>query len=185
MTNGTKELHVTSINNEYIPGLTSAWQKVLEEAAIMCLEDQQHKTGALMKVDGEYQETYNILWPYNTTETMRRCYQDEEQTTEWGACCIAILLILELTDFKPMSRSWKTTGFDYWLWKQPPQPTNPNFLSNGARLEVSGIRHGSLSKIAQRSKQKLNQPSPSNSTGLPAYAIVVEFSLPLSRIAKR
>ena len=163
--------------------LTSHWKGVMEEASILRLEEQGHQPGVFMEVDGAFTQTYQVVWSYSTNDAMRRCYQDEDQTTEWAACGIALILIRRLTKHTAISRSRKGTGFDYWLG--PQQDAGNNIFNNKARLEISGIRKGSDSAINRRTKQKLAQPNPSNSTGLPVYAIVVEFSRPLSRIAQR
>ena len=142
----------------------------------MRLEEQGHRSGVAMEVDGTYIQTFRVIWGYTTNDGMRRCYQDEEQTTEWAACGIALLLIQKLTDYAPISRSRKGTGFDYWLGTH--QDTDDNIFLNQARLEVSGIRKGSDTQINRRLREKIDQPNPSNSTLLSVYAVVVEFSRP-------
>ena len=78
-------------------------------------------------------------------------------------------------------RSPKKTGFDYWLGnKKDDYP-----FQDKARLEVSGILKGNNSIINQRLKEKKKQTMISDSLKLPAYIIVVEFSNPLCKTAKR
>jgi hypothetical protein len=172
-----EELHG---NNETF---TAYYCGLLEEASILRLEEQGHQSGVAMEVDGTYSQTFRVIWGYTTNDGMRRCYQDEEQTTEWAACGIALMLIQKLTDYAPISRSRKGTGFDYWLGTH--QDTDDNIFLNKARLEVSGIRKGSDTQINRRLREKIDQPNPSNSTLLSVYAVVVEFSRPTSRIAQR
>ena len=176
-----------TLNLEELHGIketfTTSYCGLLEEATILRLEEQGHQSGVAMEVDGSYSRTFRVIWGYTTNDGMRRCYQDEEQTTEWAACGIALLLIQKLTDYAPISRSKRGTGFDYWLG--PHQNIDDNIFQNKARLEASGIRKGSDSQIDRRLREKIDQPKPSDSTGLSVYAIVVEFSRPTSRIAQR
>ena len=57
-------------------------------------------------------------------------------------------------------------------------------FQNRARLEVSGIRNDTNSRVAQRVREKIKQTKRSDGH-LPALIVVVEFSEPQSRIAKR
>ena len=51
-------------------------------------------------------------------------------------------------------------------------------------MEVSGIYNGQ-NKVDARVKQKLKQTNQSNSTGLPTYVSVVEFSEPSVTFVKK
>ncbi|WP_225913810.1 hypothetical protein [Leptolyngbya ohadii] len=112
------------------------------------------------------------------TEQAKRCWNDEEYTTEQAAYAIAFLLILQLTNLTVIERSRKGTGFDYWLGSQDSTATLP--FQRMARLEGSEIRRGDRSQINARVKQKLEQTGASDAEGLPAYIIVIEFSRPIS-----
>ncbi len=113
---------------------------------------------------------------------MLRCWNDEEFTTEQAAYGIAFLIIRQLTDLTVIERSSKGTGFDYWLGTIDTAGTIP--FQNKVRLEVSGIRKGDDSRVKARVKQKKEQTKPSDGK-YPAYIIVVEFSTPLSFVAKK
>ncbi len=109
------------------------------------------------------------------------CWADDEFATEQGAYAIACLLVEKLTDWVVIERSWKGTGFDYWLGERSSEET---LFQKRARLEVSGIRTGDLQKVQQRVRRKLRQIE--RSAGLfPGLVIVVEFSQPLAVIASR
>src|SRR5271167_4337074 len=64
-------------------------------------------------------------------------YSPQEEATENGAVGVAILLVDRLTDYHIVQRSWKKTGFDYWLGFK-----DAVVFQGCARLEVSGIRQG-------------------------------------------
>jgi hypothetical protein len=98
--------------------------------------------------------------------------------TEYGAYCIAFLIIHHLTDYKVIRRSKRKTGFDYWLGKKE---TDYPF-TDAARLEVSGILKGKNAEITQRIKAKQEQVKQSDSSQLPAYIIVTEFKQPISKV---
>ncbi|ETW93058.1 MAG: hypothetical protein ETSY2_52085 [Candidatus Entotheonella gemina] len=111
---------------------------------------------------------------------MLDAWADEQEATEYGACGIAILIILALTDYTVIRRSRKGTGIDYWLGYQD---TDYPF-QDAARLEVSGIRRGNDRVVAARVSQKIRQTKPSDEA-LPAYIVVVEFSRPYARMVKK
>jgi hypothetical protein len=125
-----------------------------------------HEPGATLKVEGEFSTTFKLDWQ-PVTEQARRCWNDEEYTTEQAAYGIAFLLILQLTKFTVIEHSRKGTGFDYWLGIQDAFNTLP--FQRMARLEVSGIRKGNRAQINSRVKQKTEQTRVSDVQGLPAY----------------
>ena len=112
---------------------------------------------------------------------MRRCWNDDEVATEYGAYGIATLLVPRITNLQVVERSKKGTGFDYWLGSSMETET---LFQNKARLEVSGIRAGSEATIVGRVRKKLGQTVKSDAA-LSVMVIVVEFSGPQSRVAKR
>lgn len=166
-----------------IPALTEAWSGVLEEASIFCLNKESHNSGVIITVDGIFNRQYSVVWSRIVDETMKRCYGDKEDAVQWAACGIAILLILNSTNFNVIERSKKGTGFDYWLGNK--EDIEVNIFLGKARLEVSGIQRGSDSEISRRIKIKLAQTDKSDEMNLPVYAIVVEFSRPHSRVAQK
>jgi len=174
-----EELDLNTLKNG-TPGITPEFGSCLAQAASVCLEDQGHSTGVVMKIDGDFKTSFSVSWE-PTTEQTRRCWGDKEVTTENGAYGCAIILILRLTKHTVIQRSCKGTGFDFWLGD--PDSTEPLFQGK-SRLEVSGIRKGDQNTIRSRIRGKINQVGRFNST-LPAIIIVVEFSEPSSRIENR
>lgn len=161
-------------------GITAAFGECLSQAASVCLEDQSHKSGVHLNVDGDFNRIFGIIWG-TTTGQMRRCWADPEVATEHGAYGIAALLIPVLTNLTIVERSRKGTGFDFWL---SPMPADEVLFQKKARLEVSGIRKGSESEIKARLRQKKEQTKRSDGI-LPAYIVIVEFGEPKSRVVKR
>lgn len=165
--------------NQGLPAITPAFGAAIAEACAVCLTDEGHQPKLAIEVEGEFSTTFQLDWQ-PVTEQTRRCWSDEEYTTEQAAYGIAFLLILQLTNLTVIERSRKGTGFDYWLGLHDSTTTLP--FQRMARLEVSGIRKGSRSQINARVRQKTEQTRASDAQGLPAYIIVVEFSRPISII---
>jgi hypothetical protein len=165
-----------------IPALTQALGRVHAEAAAVCLENQGHQEPVRLAVRKIDTPQYDLRWPA-LTDTMRRAYEDLERATELGAYGVAILLIRDQTGLTAIRQSRKGTGFDYWLG--PDGADDQLVFQDAARLEVSGILSGTDSQFLTRVKQKLKQTEASDSTGLTAYACVVEFSRPQAEMATK
>lgn len=164
-----------------LPAITPAFGETLAEAAAICLVEQEHLPGVELKVEGEFNATFQLWWP-EVTDQMRRCWNDQDYTTEQAAYGIALMVVQHLTDLVVVERSIRGTGFDYWLGKRRESDSIP--FEKAVRLEVSGIRSGNRSQILTRVKLKKEQVKPTDALA-PAYIIVVEFSQPLARIIKR
>lgn len=165
-----------------LPGVTPAFGETLAEAGAICFESQNHSNGVELEVNGTFEARYQVFWQ-QVTEQMVRCWNDAEDATEQGAYGVAILLMLDLTDYTVIQKSRKGTGFDYWLGRAEDSEELP--FQKAARLEVSGIRSGDDRLVRARVNQKLKQVAPSNITYLPAYIVVVEFGSPLSQVARK
>jgi hypothetical protein len=165
---------------EGLPGISPSWGSTLAEASIMCLHSHKHVAGVELDVQGMVSHSYKVLWEKEVTDQLQRSWDDMQDCTEFGACGIAILLILELTPYTIIQRARKGTGVDYWLGHK-----NSGLLfQNSARLEISGILSGDASNIRSRVNQKKRQTKPSDGS-LPAYIVVVEFSHPESHVVKK
>jgi len=150
------------------------------QAAAVCLDNQNHSPGVTFKVEGDLSAEFQLFWP-EVTQQMRDSWADMAESAEDGACCLAILIIQKLTEYFVIKRSRKKTGFDYWLGNKDGQYP----FQDKARLEISGILRGTLSQINYRVKEKIKQTQQSNHLNIPAYIVVIEFSLPKSQVAKR
>ena len=109
----------------------------------------------------------------------RRFWNDLEEATQHGAYAVAILLVRALTGYTVIERSRKGTGFDWWLG------TEDNLFQGKARLEVSGILHGTTRRINGRIKARVGQTTQSDNLALPAYVVVVEFGTPRAKVVQR
>ncbi len=158
------------------PRLSAAMGQVMAESASACLEDRGHALQVKMRVIGLHMAVYTVH-RLPVTDQLRSTRNDLQDAIEWGACGIAILVISDVTDYTIVEKAWKGGGFDYWLGDK-----NDPLFQKRARLEVSGILSGQASTIEQRMKVKLKQSGPSDFTNTPAYAVVVEFSAPTTRI---
>lgn len=158
------------------PGITPEWGAFMAQAATVCLRERGHRSGVALCVDGAAVFAFVLRFP-RWNHQMRRAFGDEQEATEYGACGIAILAVKAMTGYTVVRRSWKGTGFDYWLGHDG----DPLFQAK-ARLEVSGIRNGSDHDVSARTAQKLAQLD-STAIRLPGYVAVVEFGTPRARVA--
>ncbi len=164
------------------PGWSLTFGATCQDAAAVCLDDQNHPYRVTLQIDGIQDTEVELQW--NTIDDIvRRFNADQEVATEYGAYAIAALLIPYLTSLTVIERSIKGKGFgfDFWLGSID----NPDTLfQRKARLEVSGIRKGSESIVQSRVKMKLEQISPSDTLS-PGYVCVVEFGTPRTRIIEK
>jgi hypothetical protein len=134
-----------------------------------------------MPLDGIIKVECEVKWSREIDEQARRSWNDTQEMTEYGACGVAVLLVLKFTEYTVIERSKKGTGFDYWLgFKNSELP-----FQNSARLEISGILKGDKVAFNSRVNQKLKQTFPTDNTKLPAYVVVVEFSEPKAKMVTK
>lgn len=166
-----------------LPGISPRFGAALAEAAVVCLESQSHASGVGMSVNGDFARELSLEWlPQSDPDQIRRSWADEQECTEYGACALAALLVVELTPWTVVERARKDGGgFDYWLG--PQDKASPLFQGKG-RLEVSGIAQGSASTIEGRVALKVRQTYKSVATRLPAIVVVIEFGTPFTRMVK-
>ena len=161
-----------------IPGLTEAWAKFIAEGAIVCLEDQGHRNITGMLIVGDCNENCSLSW--RTAPDIEDSWQDKEQATEFGAYGIAILIVVKLMGFERVQRSYKGTGFDFWVGNN----AHGFLFQNKTKLEVSGILKGASSDISSREKKKVDQVRRFETNRSPAIIIIVEFGAPQARVKK-
>ncbi|MBF0320505.1 MAG: hypothetical protein HQL01_11955 [Nitrospirae bacterium] len=175
--NNLRSIDLSDLGKGAIPALTRHCGFTFAESAVVCFEQQGHSNIVNLKVEGDFEELFEFTLP-EVTDQMRNCYNDKERATEDGAYGVAIMLILNLTDYTVIEKSRKGTAFDYWLGKK-----DDNDPCKRARLEVSGIRNGNDSDINKRlnikTKRLQKQENP-----MSAFIIIVEFSKPKSNIKK-
>jgi hypothetical protein len=173
-TKDKKTMSLTALS-EGMPGLTPALGQMLAQAAAVCLESRNHQTGVRLQRAGLMVEDLHVEWQL-VDDQHRRSYADMPETTEWGACGIAILVVKEVIGKVVIERSIKGTGCDYWLGDNDYDGLP---FEGKSRLEVAGILTGTNSKIESTIKQKKNQMKPSDHLG-PGYVAVVEFGTPIA-----
>jgi len=156
-----------------LPGLSVRWCYFLSEAGAYCLNRAKHESGVVLKIDSKKFDKAKLIWNNVINEQIKRSWNDDREATEFGACCLAILLTLNLTEFTIIERSYIGTGFDYYLGYKNIIP-----FENAAKLEISGIQEGSIRQIKRRFKEKIKQTEKFNNTKLPVYISIIEFSEP-------
>src|SRR5689334_3255540 len=108
------DLNITRLA-EGFPGVSPVLGAAHLEACLVCLENQQHASGAILTVKGDTETEFRLQWKEEVTPQMQRAWHDLQVATEIAACGIAFLLVEALTDYTIASRSAKTTGYDYAL----------------------------------------------------------------------
>jgi hypothetical protein len=170
----TATFNLATLAEGTMPGLSRACGTLLAEAAAVCFEERQHRTGVTFHLTGVKAEQFLMEWPA-VDDQARRSHNDLQEATERGAYGVAILIVCDLTGLVVVQRSKKGPGFDYWLGDE-----DDDLLFEGkARLEVSGILVGSRSQVQTLVRQKKEQVKPSDHLA-PGYVAVVEFGTPIA-----
>ena len=151
----------------------------------------------LWRCAGHFDNAYALTCPPASPQA-RRTWDDPEETTEDGAVGLAALLAWREIGWPVVLRSWKGSGFDYWLGDRDTGRVSPaeraataalrsllrddNLIVRG-RLEVSGIRAGDAAAVSQRGRDKLRQIRQGDAWPLPGFVIILEFSHPLAEVS--
>jgi hypothetical protein len=161
-------------------GISSVYGSFLAEAASHCLLRNNHVNPVLLDITGDTCALSSLKW-CATSELGEETWADVQEATEYGAYGVAIVVALTLTETPKVERSVKGTGVDYWLGDGKDER---GIFQHTARLEVSGILDGGKTKIGARLREKLAQTKRSDSAGLPAYVVIVEFGAPEASIVR-
>lgn len=164
-------IDVTKIK-EGLPGVSPVSAAHLYESFMVCMNHHAHSDNKLLEIDGQ-EDPIALKWENACDDVILRTYADMQYATEHGAVCLSIMLTVSYTPFTVIERSRKGTGFDYWLGEK-----NAELFQKKARLEVSGILHGDDTAMNNRYNAKVMQTEQSDSTNLPAYISIIEFSRP-------
>ncbi|MBZ0278882.1 MAG: hypothetical protein K8I60_22240 [Anaerolineae bacterium] len=185
--NTLRQFRLAEVIERDIPGVTRVQAAQHIQACLICLDHHQHVTGTqLMVVDEWKNEKIYLYWEETIDEHMRRSWRDLQEATEYGAVAIAILLVINCTEYTIIERAVKGTGFDYWLLEDTLYDEEEIFPNGTARLEVSGIIHAEKdSEILARVREKKKQTDVSDNKGLPALIIVTEFSRPEAHMVRK
>lgn len=155
------------------------------DCAIFSLASQGHSSGVNLEVETDNEKiNFRLTWEGDISLQMRRTMNDTDRATDYGAMCLAVLLVRQLTDYQSFTVSEKKTGVDFWLFKE--EPSDHDVSHADARLEVSGIRKASRTNtIAIRHKLKMVQVEASASSKRDVYIVITEFSEPNSLFVKK
>jgi hypothetical protein len=173
-TAGKASFNLNTLAEGTMPGLSSVYGAQLAQAAAVCLENREHRSGATLQLAGVSAAQFLMEWP-PVDDQARRSNNDLQEATERGAYGIAILIVCDLTGMVVVERSAKGLGFDYWLGDKD----DDELFSGKTRLEVSGILSGPRSQAQARVRQKREQMKPSDRLA-PGYVAVVEFGTPVA-----
>lgn len=157
------------------PYLTPNLVGVFMERCITCCSLKSKKSGCSLKSYSDTQNIYNkpysLIWETEFTEKLKKAHQDKNKMTEDAAVFLSLSLMLELTDYTNFLVSEGNNGIDYWMTNDSDE------LEFSARLEISGINEKKPSNnIKTRKKTKIKQTKQSDSTKLPAFISIIEFS---------
>ncbi len=192
-------LDLSELDTDDIPGVGRKRGADLAKAGAVCLESQGHNPSVQIEVRGISESTYTLTWPEVTAQD-RRTWADPSEATEDGAAGIAALLAIREIGYTIILRSYKSTGIDYWLGNndQSDVTATERTLTSAlqslledddlivkGRMEVSGILNGDDRQVRARTRLKLSQTNQSDSSGLPAYVVVVEFGRPIAEVTEK
>jgi len=175
-----RQLDLEQLFGGDLPGITEALAEACYEAIMICFEHHNHKAPTECNLnDLEGAQTWlKIVWARQIDDKTRRAWGDARNAIEDAAVGFAHLIMPMFTEYTIIERSRIGTGFDYWLGYKE-EVSNFTFQRR-ARLEVSGtLKQDRPSKIVRRVKEKIEQMKQSDSLGLPAYVVVVEFGRPI------
>ncbi len=175
----TESIDLNDISNGFA-GLTPTSGNHLLEGCVITLHRQSHGKGVILKIFGDTDKEYDLHWPDIVSDQLDRTWKDQIYATEQAAVCLGILIALKLTGFEVIERSVRKTGCDYWIGNN-----DGSLFQKKARLEVSGIFTGDKDGVVMRYKAKCKQTSQSDSSWLPAYVSVSEFSKPISKFGEK
>jgi hypothetical protein len=109
----TARFNLTALTEGTMPGLSSVYGAQLAQAAAVCLENREHRSGVTFHLVGVKTTQFLMEWP-PVDDQARRSHNDLQEATERGAYGVAILIVCGLTGMVVVERSAKglalTTG---------------------------------------------------------------------------
>lgn len=174
------------ILKEGLPGITARMGAFMSEAAVVALTLNGHKSGVILKIEGDFKEEYQIIWKEPLTDNVIHAWGNLRDVVSHASVALSLLLIQELTNFVFFEIGLINTGIDYWISTKTEPNEDMYFPEREARLEISGIFTANNSNtINMRVNLKKKQAEQSDESGLPAYISVIEFSIPKAKIVKK
>ena len=155
-------------------------------ALLVCLEHNNHKSGTetdLRDLD-ETLVRLELVWTKPIEDNDRRNWGGPSNAAERAGEGMAWLIIHGFTDYTVIKRSLKKTGVDFWLGYK--EDVEKLVFQDKARMEAKGRTELQYDSQIQRVvNEALEQTEQSDSTNLPAYIVVTEFSRPVIYLVKK
>lgn len=168
---------------EGFPAISKNIGQYLAEGGAFCLEAHGHKSGVALEILGDYPKTIELYWSNVVDPQVTRAWNDSQEATEYGAVAIAIVILSKLTSYSIIERSFKGTGFDYWLGDGEYDENLLPFQQRKAKLEVSGIwKEAETNTVDSKVNLKRRQIDSHGEYDFPAIIIVVEFGTPKAKM---
>lgn len=167
-----------------LPEVSPTFGALFAEAAAVCLTQMGHRSGVLLKVEGEFEADFLMEWTQEIGELEKKSWKDMREAAEYGATAIALLILTELTDFRTFEREEQGQGSDFIMWRWSSE--SANLPTEWASLEISGIlaAHPGNS-IAVRISKKTRQVVKTKYLSQDVFIAVVEFGKPKAKIVKK
>ncbi len=143
------------------------------EAASISFRRQGHASGSELRLIGIRSQSFRLRIQ-EIDGQVERSWGDADEATEDGACGVAFLVLMLVSDYTVIERSAKGTGIDYWLGYRDADP-----FERAARLECSGIANGPEGEARARVREKMKRAMKTG-CATPVYVCVTEFSAPLT-----
>ncbi len=167
-----------------LPVMTDWYAEECYSALLICLEYHNHKSGTETDLHN-LNETLvmlemvklELVWTKHIEDDDRRIWGGPSNAAERAGEGMAWLIIHEFTDYTVINRSLKKTGVDFWLGYK--EDAEKLVFQEKARVEAKGRTElKSYSKINRVLEKAVEQTEQSDSTNLPAYIVLTEFSRP-------
>lgn len=169
-----EDILVLSDLQKGMPGISPVEGAHLQENVVVALHNAGHHSLTTMTLSGITDKKIDIEWDEKSvTDQILATHNDDQETIEFAAMGIGVLLTQYLTDYTIILRSRKGTGFDYKLGDKdfPFTPT--------AILEISGLsKETDNNTLHKRAGEKRKQISQSDDLHLEEYISIVEFATP-------
>ncbi len=168
---------------EGLPGISPAFGSLFAEAAAVCLTTMGHVSGVRLKVIGDFEAEFAIVWTFEIGQPKKMGWGDSREAAEFGATALALLLISVLTNYHEFERKEQGDGYDFNMWKNVSENEVMKNIEERARLEISGIfKEAPGNSVQARIAIKKRQTTKSHGQNLPLFIVVVEFKTPKAKI---